>query len=75
MEIKRESSSNYQINIADFYNIPIDNVKKCLTFLIKKSVLHYENLQIDLRLRLKLKKNPPPIRIQPIKTAKSICLS
>ena len=29
--------SNYQLKIADFYNIPIDNFKKLyLTFLIKK---------------------------------------
>ena len=28
IEIKREILSNYQLKIADFYNIPIGNVKK-----------------------------------------------
>ena len=43
--------------IADFYNIPIDNVKKSVpSFLGKeKYVLHYGNLQLYLRLDLKLK--------------------
>ena len=27
-EIKRETLSEYQLNVADLYNIPIDNVKK-----------------------------------------------
>ena len=57
-EIKREMLSNYQIKIADFYNIPIGNVKKLIPnfFDEEKYVLHYENLQLYLRLRLKLKK-------------------
>ena len=31
---------NYQSSIADFYNIPIGNIKNnlCLTFLIKTSI-------------------------------------
>ena len=28
LEIKREMLSEYQLKIADLYNIPIDNVKK-----------------------------------------------
>ena len=28
IEIKKEIMSNYQIKVVDFYNIPIDNVKK-----------------------------------------------
>ena len=40
--------SEYQLKIADLQNIPIGN--------IKKNVLHYENLQLYLRLGLKLKK-------------------
>ena len=50
--------SEYQLKIADLYNTPIDNVKKLVpNFLDKeKYVLHYENLQLYLRLGLKLKK-------------------
>ena len=37
IEIKREMLSDYQLKIADRYNIPIGNVKKLLpNFLIKK---------------------------------------
>ena len=44
--------------IGDFYNIPVDNVGKLIInfFDIKKYVLHYENLELYLRLVLKLKK-------------------
>ena len=44
--------------IADFYNIPVSNVKKIVSSIFdkKKYVLHYENLQFYLRLGLKLKK-------------------
>ena len=59
IEIKREMLSNYQKKIADYYNIPIGNVKSLLPnfFYKEKHVLHYENLQLYLRLRLKLKKH------------------
>ena len=43
-----------QLMISDFYSTPIGNW--CLTFSIKKYVLHYENLQLHLRLGLTLKK-------------------
>ena len=55
VEIKREMPSNYQIKIADFYNISIGNIKKLMpSFYFKeKYVLYYENLQLHLRLALK----------------------
>ena len=49
--------SDYQLKTVDFYNIPISNFKNLVpNFLIKKYVVHYENLQLYLRLILKLKK-------------------
>ena len=50
--------SEYQIKITDLYNILIGNAKKLVpNFLDKENyVLHYENLQLYLRLGLKLKK-------------------
>ena len=50
--------TEYQLKIADLYNIPIGNVKKLVpNFFYKgKYVLHYENLKLYLRLGLKLKK-------------------
>ena len=64
IEIKKEIS-NYQIKIADFYKVPIGNVKKLVSnFLDKEKYgLHYENLQIYLRLRIKTKNNTSHIRI------------
>ena len=52
IEIKREMLSNYQLMIADFYNISIGNDKKFVpnAFDKEKYVLHYENLQLYLRL-------------------------
>ena len=57
-EIKREMLCNYQLRIADICNISIDNVKKLVSnfFDKEKYVLHYENLQLYLRLGLRLKK-------------------
>ena len=57
IEIKREMS-NYQLKIADLYNISIANVKKLVLNVLDKEkyAIHYENLQLYLRLRLKLKK-------------------
>ena len=47
----------YHVIIADLYNIPIGNVKKLVPNFFDKEmyVLHYENLQLFLRLGLKLK--------------------
>ena len=55
-EIKKEMLSEYQLKIAELYNIPIGNVKKLVTnFLDKeKHVLHYKNLQFYLGLVLKV---------------------
>ena len=46
MKIKREMLSDYQLKIADPYNILIDNVKKLVPkfFDKEKYVIHYENL-------------------------------
>ena len=50
--------SECQLNIADLYNIPSGYVKKLVPNLFEKEkyVIHYENLQLYLRLALKLKK-------------------
>ena len=48
----------YQLKIADLCNIPIGNVKKLVPnfFDKEKYLIHYENLQLYLRLGLKIKK-------------------
>ena len=58
VEIKIEILSSYQLKIADFYNFAIGRVKKFVPnfFDKEKYVLHYENLQLYLRLGLELKK-------------------
>ena len=57
-EIKRQILSDYQLKIADLYNITIFNLKKIMPnfFDKEKYVIHYENFQLYLRLELKLKK-------------------
>ena len=52
IEIRREMLSNYQLKIVDLYNIAIGNVKKLVPNIFDKEkyVLHYENLQLCLRL-------------------------
>ena len=64
--------SNYQLKIADLYNIPIGNVKKLMTNFFGKRkiryVINYEILQLYLRLGLKLKKLHC-VRIQSISKA------
>ena len=66
---------DYQVEIADLYNIPIGNVKKIVPnfFGKEKYVIHYENLQLYLRLRLKLKTYILCIRIHSTSMAKTIC--
>ena len=73
IKIKKEMLSEYQLKITDLYNIPIGNVKKLVPnfFDKKKYVLHYENLQLYLRQRLKLKKNTSHITIQSITMVKT----
>ena len=58
IKLKREMLSEYQLKIADLHNIPIGNVNKLVpNFYVKeKYALHYENLQLYLRLGLKPKK-------------------
>ena len=41
--------------IADFYNIPTGNVKRLVPNFFDKIELHYENLQLYLKLGLDLK--------------------
>ena len=49
---------NYQIKIADFYNILISNVKNFVPnfFDKEKYTIHYKKFQLHFRLGLKLKK-------------------
>ena len=58
IETKREMLSEYQLKIADLYNIPIGNVKTLVPNFFDKEtyVIHYENIQLYFRLGLKLKK-------------------
>ena len=58
IEIKREMLSEDQLKIADFYSIPIGNLKKLVPkgFDKEKYVIHYENIKFYFRLGLKLKK-------------------
>ena len=58
-KVLRKMLPNYQLKITDFYNIPINNVKKSAPafFDQEKYVIHYVNLQPYLRLGLKLKAN------------------
>ena len=58
IEIKTEMLFKCQLKIADHYIIPIGNVKKWVSELFNKEryVSYYENLQLYLRLGLKLKK-------------------
>ena len=48
--------SDYQRKIADLYNIPISNAKKSVSniFATEKYVIHNKNLQLYLKLGLKL---------------------
>ena len=55
-EIKRKMLSNSQLKIAGDDNISIHNVKKLVpNFLTKKQyMIHHKNLQLYLRLGLKI---------------------
>ena len=65
--------SKYQSMMADFYDIPTDNVKRLVSnfFDKEKYVPHYQNLQHYLRLGLKLVLSC--MRTQSITMAKTIC--
>ena len=56
--MKRQMLSNYQLKIADLYDIPTNNVKRLVPNVCDKEkyVFHCEKLQLYLRLELKLKK-------------------
>ena len=59
IEVKEKMLSKYQVMIADLYIFPIGNVKKLImpNFFDKENhMLHHQNLQLYLRLGLKLKK-------------------
>ena len=66
--------SGNQLKIADLYNIPIGDLKKLVPNFFGKEqcVLHYGNLQLYLRLNVKLKKHTSRIRIQSITMGKTI---
>ena len=72
IEIKREMFSDYQLKIADLFNIPISNVEKLVPNIFDKEkyVIHYENLQVYLRLGLKLKNNGKLKKYNQFKTFK-----
>ena len=61
IKIKKEVLSEYQLKIADHYNIAIGDVKRLVPnfFDKEKYLIHYENLKLYLRLGLKLKKLHP----------------
>ena len=74
IKFEREILSDSQLKIANLYNISIGNVKKFVTnfFDKEKYIIHYKNLQLCLRLGLKLK-NISCIRIQSVSMAETIC--
>ena len=74
IKFEKEILSVSQLKIANLYNISIGNVKKFVTnfFDKEKYIIHYKNLQLFLRLGLKLK-NISCIRIQSVSMAETIC--
>ena len=58
LKIESEMLSDYQLKTANLYNIPIGNVQKLVRNFVDKEkyMAHYENLQLYLRLGLKLEK-------------------
>ena len=58
LKIKIKMLSTYQLKITDGYNISINNVKKLVPNFSRKEKykFHYKNLQLYLRLWLKMKK-------------------
>ena len=55
-EIKEEMLSKYQLKTADLYNISTGNIKRLVPNLFgkQKCVLHYENLQVYFKTRIKI---------------------
>ena len=58
LDIKREMLSEYQLKIADLYNVPIGKVKKLVpnSFDKENYLIHYKNLQLNFGLGLITKK-------------------
>ena len=54
IKTKREMLSEYQLKIADLYNIPISNVKKLVPkfFDKEKYMIHYENIKLESRIKI-----------------------
>ena len=77
-EIKSKSKKGMlfdcQLKTADLYNIcnGSGQTLACNYFDEEKYVLHYENLQLYFRLRLKLKKHTSFIRIQSMAMVETI---
>ena len=57
IETKRETLSDYQLKIADVYNIPISNIKKLVLncFDKEKYMIHYGNLKLETLLEVRSK--------------------
>ena len=57
IKTKREMLSEYQLKIADLYNMPISNVKKLVPkfFDKEKSMIHYENKKLESTIKIKKK--------------------
>ena len=74
IEIKREMLSDYQLKVADHCNILTGNLNELVSKFFDKQryLIHYESLQLYLKLGLKLKTNTLCIRIQPISRPKTI---
>ena len=74
LEIKKEILSDYQLKIVAGYNLSIGNVRKLAPnfFDKEKHLLHYKNLQLYLRLGLKIKKVYCVLEFDLSKMAKTI---
>ena len=59
IEIKREMVSDYQLRIADFYNTPIDNVKKLPNFFDQEKCHSLWKLATVLNIRIEAEKIHP----------------
>ena len=71
IEIKGEMLPEYQLKIANLYNIPIVNVKKLLSnFFDKEKYVRY--CALSLKTRIKTIKNTSRVRIQSITMVKTI---
>ena len=73
-EIKKEMVYNYQLKIADLYNILLGNIKKLVpNFLIKKTFASLGKLATFLETRIQTKKSTSRIRIKSVTMIKTLC--